>query len=168
MQELLEILEDFKTRVEKNNGGLIFVVIMSHGGLERPDSVLMDDLVEVDARKQIIYALGDNDALRNTPKIFLFNMCRNSWHPWEPAKVEATPQIQSDSPSPLIQHSLRDALLLFTTLPYEVSLRDIYTGAVYISEMARIFKESAHKMTLRKMLYEVSQPGNREVVGLLT
>ena len=127
---------------------------MSHGGLKRPDTVLMDDLVEVDARKEIIYALADNDKLREIPKIFLFNMCRDSWGPWVPD--EKSSNVQSDSQSNHFHHSLRDTLLLFSTLPYEVSLRDTYKGAMYITEVDRVFRESAHQKTLRKMLYDVS------------
>lgn len=160
MQELPGILEEFRELVHRLSGGFTFVIIMSHGGRERPDTVLMDDLVEVDARKQIIYALGDNGDLRNIPKIFLFNMCRDSWKPWVPAGADEGSSVQSDSQSGgWFGNSLRDTLLLFTTLPYEVSLRDAYTGAMYITEMDRIFQESANKRMLRKMLYDVSYLG---------
>ena len=102
---------------------MIFVVVMSHDGFNKPDSVLTDDLTEIDAWNDIIYPLGDNDELRHVPKIFLFNMCRYSWEggPWNPPKEEP-PEDESDPA--YCKHSLSDALLLFTTLPYDGSRRD--------------------------------------------
>lgn len=160
LQDLPEYVQDFKEDVIRKKATVIFVVVMSHGGRKRPDTVLMDDLEEVCAWKDIIYPLGDNDELREIPKIFLFNMCRDSWEPGMPKTAEFAPaeKAQSDSADARCQRSLRDSLVLFSTLPYDISMRDPYTGSAYISEMYKIFMKYAHKHTLRKMLYDVSNP----------
>ena len=154
MQEFNDTLAEFREHMSTHKPALIFVVIMSHGGSpERPDSIYTDDLQDVDAWNDVIYQLGEHKKLRDVPKIILFNMCRDSWKPWNSDRSEKDKQ---DTETDRCDHSLRHTLLLFTTLPYDYSLRNEVNGAVYITEMKEVFEKQAYEKNLRRMLYDVS------------
>ena len=79
-QELSEYLTEFREKAKTKQCSSCFIVIMSHGG-STADSIVMDDMEEMDLYRDIVYPFSDHDYFRNKPKIFIVQACRNSRDP---------------------------------------------------------------------------------------
>ena len=123
---------------------MAFIVVMSHGA---NDCVQMDDMNFVDIYDKFVYAFADDTDVREIPKIFLFNVCRDKY----PSELEFDPV--SAEPATKI----RNTLLLFSTIPNKSSARHKCTGSVYLTEFAKILGKHAKERPLADVLVEMSQ-----------
>lgn len=103
----------------------------------------MDDLKDVDLYKDIVYKFSDHDDVRELPKVFLIQACRNS---------KGAPVCNGlEKPA-----GLRDLLVGHSTSPQLPAARNKKTGAVYIDIIDKVFRKSAQTLSLASLLYEVS------------
>ena len=139
-------MQKFKRDVVENEASVAFVVVMSHG---EDDCVQMDDLELLDAYEKFVYAFASDDAVHAIPKIFLFNMCR----PWS-----STPKFQTDSARHAEQftYNVKNTIIIFSTIRHEPSLRDQYTGSLYISQFVKTVEKQYKQKSLNDMLFDVS------------
>jgi len=140
-ESLPEILNDFRNTAKIFDCSACFIIIMSHGGTGA-DSIVMDDLKEVDLYKDIVYKFSDHDYVRTRPKVFLVQACRDS----------REPIVLDDCRQPVGQ--IQDILIGHSTIPHLPAGRHVEDGALYFEVINKVFRKSAGK-TLKAMLHEV-------------
>ncbi|XP_036603770.1 caspase-4 isoform X2 [Trichosurus vulpecula] len=163
--EMESALREFAARPEHKSSDSTFVVLMSHGLLDRicgkyhhidkPDVLAYDTIFTILNTKNCVN-------LKDKPKVIIIQACRgvkrgDMW-------VSDAPEIAEDSLSQLqvfeddsVQktHIEKDFITFCSSTPHNVSWRDIENGSIFITELIRSFRQYSWCYHIEEIFREV-------------
>ena len=99
--------------------------------------------------------------MKGKPKWFIFQSCRGDLHDQGTSangqngnQIDASRIEECEKPNTV--PSWQDILILFATIPNQVSYRDIGEGTILIYYLDKVFREVAHCLDLKELLDVVS------------
>merc|ERR1719186_576472 len=139
---------------------MAIVCVCSHG-LDK-DRIITSDCREVDVREDIMSKFNNEECenLKGKPKIFIFQACRGSKEDFgiiENVK-EATRSgaMGSDTSRFKRDPTWEDMLIIHSTIPGYVAMRDHYTGAWFVQCFCKVMMEKSHNTDVRRMMDKVA------------
>ncbi|XP_044755352.1 caspase-3-like isoform X2 [Coccinella septempunctata] len=143
--DIQRILKRFTKEPKLSKADICLVVVMSHGTNNKIPggyTELMCVEGEKISTENIIDYFNESECtrLKNKPKVFIFQCCRNS--PYENDKVSISKKPQDKS----------NTLIAYSTIPGFSSHRHVEDGTWYIQTICKVFSEHAHQYHIEDLL----------------
>jgi hypothetical protein len=153
-KDLKEELKKFRQMLIEKKCGSFILVISSHGG-KYSNSILMNDVKEINLYRDIVYEFSDKrfPEFQGKPKIFLVSACQD----FEDTEKPKSPDEDSNVQLVGSGDTIRDVIIVFATAPYQVAYSGTQKGSVFIKSVVDTFTKRADKDTLKEMLDEVCE-----------
>lgn len=151
---ITDVILKFKSSSELVGCDMIFVIVMAHGTINKDVNVseIIGSDNNVVSTKWIEEQFTNRECkiLQNKPKIFMYQMCRGDTPDFGAVQsnIENDSGIRMASASRVMLRSCSDMLIAHSTLPGNVSHRDVYLGSWYISLFCKIMMDHAHDTNL--------------------
>jgi len=142
--DIMRMIEEFKTACKKQLPKSIVVFIGSHGGWNK---ICTSDPPDADGNPVFLKLYEDIvdqfnaeicPSLANKPKIFLVQTCQD--------------HIRNEKDNIAPNFYISDTIVCAAQVPGFTASRDKYKGSWFVYCLTWVFKEKAHKCTLREML----------------
>ncbi|KAK5644892.1 hypothetical protein RI129_006192 [Pyrocoelia pectoralis] len=152
--KITDVILQFKSSPELVGCDMIFVIVMAHGTINKDVNVseIIGSDNNVVSTKWIEEQFTNRECkiLQNKPKIFMYQMCRGDTPDFGAVQsnIENDSGIRMASASRVMLRSCSDMLIAHSTLPGNVSHRDVYLGTWYISLFCKIMMDHAHDTNL--------------------
>jgi len=161
-QQMKKAILDFADLPDHAGADMSIVCICSHG-LDR-NKILGSDCEELDLWEDILSPFNNEEcpSLQGKPKMFLLQACRGSKNDFgivpETGATRSGGQSATGLKTIEDQYKYKkrpcweDMLIVYSTIPGYIAMRDHYTGAWFVRCLCEEFSERAHDTPLRRML----------------
>eukprot|EP00092_Neocalanus_flemingeri_P029028 GFUD01031513.1.p1 GENE.GFUD01031513.1~~GFUD01031513.1.p1 ORF type:complete len:298 (+),score=88.09 GFUD01031513.1:122-1015(+) len=155
--EMRRELNSFSDLDDHLASDMAVVCICSHG-LDN-GKIITSDCKEIDVREDIMRKFNNEECknLKGKPKMFIFQACRgsekdfgiieNNREPTRSLKSTGVDAIQFKKVP-----TWEDMLIVYSTIPGYVAIRNHFTGAWFVQSFCKVLMEKSHNTDVRRML----------------